>query len=264
MELKAMKLERRENGICVLTIDNPPANTLSMNLQSDVYKIAEELGNDPKVRVIVFTSANPKIFIAGADLGAMSGADSGEHDMADGVRAMQEAFNQLEKIPKPTIAAINGHALGGGCEFALACDFRIMSGGTIGLTEISLGLLPAAGGTQRMTRLLGQAKATELMFLSKRLNPEEAEKIGLITRAVAPEDLMTEALALADQLANSAVKAMGLAKQCILAAGSPIEDGLKVECASMVQTFTTGEPDEGMKAFFEKRKPDYINAVKVK
>lgn len=258
MELKTMKVEIKEKGVCLITIDNPPANTLSDDLQKDVYDIVEKLGKDPEVRVIVFASAHPKIFIAGANLNTMGGSSDGPRDYAEGCRTMQEALNQLESLPKPTIAAINGHALGGGCEFVMACDIRIMGAGTIGLTEVTLGLIPGAGGTQRLTRLLGKAKATELMFLGKRLKADEAEKIGLVHRATSPESLLSEALALAEQLAEGAVQAMGLIKTSINAAESPLEDGLKVEREAFAKTFTTGEPQEGVKAFFEKRKPNFI------
>lgn len=257
MELKTMRVERLDKGICLITIDNPPANTLSGNLQEDVYKLTAELGNDPEVRAIVFHSAHPKIFIAGADVSQVGGSGDEPIDYAEGCRQMQEALNQLEKMPKPTIAAINGHALGGGCEFVLACDFRLMSAGTIGLTEVSLGLIPGAGGTQRLTKLLGKAKATEIMLLGKRLNAEEAETIGLVNRAVPEEALLTEALALAKQLAEGAVGAMALTKTCIQAADLPLEEGLKVERESFAKTFATGEPSEGIKAFFEKRKPQF-------
>lgn len=260
MELKSMMVEYLDKGVCLLTIDNPPANTLSNELQEDIFRLVDELGNNPQVRAIVFTSAHPKIFIAGANLNQVGGKNSGTNNESDGISRMQEAFNKLESIPKPTIAAINGHALGGGCEFVLACDFRLMSTvGTIGLTEVSLGLLPGAGGTQRMTKLLGKAKATELMFLGKRLRAEEAEAIGLINQAVSPEELLQEAIALATRLAEGAVQAMGLTKECILAATDlSLEEGLKVEREAFLKTLQTGESEEGIKAFFEKRKPEFI------
>ncbi|MCL6632922.1 MAG: enoyl-CoA hydratase/isomerase family protein, partial [Alicyclobacillus herbarius] len=173
-------------------------------------------------------------------------------------RRMQETFARIEQIPKPVIAAMNGHALGGGCEFALACDFRFLSKGYIGLSEVSLGLIPGAGGTQRLTRLLGRAKATELIFRAKRLTAEEAERIGLITRAVEEERLLPEALAFAEELAEGAVQAMGLAKGCILAASERREDGYRCESEAFEKTLATGEPLEGFAAFFQKRKPQFL------
>lgn len=259
MSLQVMELEKLENGIVTIGINNPPANTLNPQVQADIKYIVEELGNDPEVRVIVFYSANPKIFMAGADLGQIGGTANRE----DGVKIVQDVFNQLERIAKPTVVAIDGHALGGGCEFALACDFRIMGGGSIGLTEITLGLIPGAGGTQRLTRLLGAAKATELILLGTRLKGQEAAAIGLVHRAVEPGKALEEAIAFAGKLAQGAVQTMGLAKQAILAADLPLEDGLKVEREAFAKVLTSGEAKEGLKAFFEKRAPNFLDVKPV-
>lgn len=259
MNGESLIVEKRANGVAVVTISNPPANTLNGQVQNETAALVKELNQDRTIRAVVFTSSHPKIFMAGADLGQMD--DGGSADIAESCRKIQEVFNDLESLAKPTIAAIDGHALGGGCEFALACDFRIMGGGTIGLTEVTLGLLPAAGGTQRMTRLLGSAKATELIFLGKRLDAESAEQVGLVTKAVEPGHVLAEALKLADQLAEGAVGAMGLAKKSILAAEGRMEEGLRIERESFAETFNTGEPAEGLKAFFEKRKPQFNNQV---
>jgi len=256
MTLETMTVEKLENGVQVVTINNPPANTLNLGIQNDLLKIIENVKNDASIRVLVFKSAHPKIFIAGADLGQMSNTD-GPIDYAEGAKQLQDIFNALEQLPIPTIAAINGHALGGGCEFALACDFRIMGGGTIGLTEASLGLLPAAGGTQRLPRLIGGAKARELMFFSKRLNAAEAQAIGFVTKAVEPAALDEEVYQFANTLGQGAIKAIGLIKESILAVDSTFEEGLKVEREAFAKTFLTGEPEEGMKAFFEKRAPNF-------
>ena len=260
MNLQTMTVETLDFGVHVVTINNPPANTLNIAFQNDLLALIEEVEKNPSVRAIVFKSANPKIFIAGADLGSMSSKDENPN-FEDGSKQMQDIFNRLEAVRVPTIAAINGHALGGGCEFVLACDFRIMGAGTIGLTEASLGLLPGAGGTQRMTKLVGGAKARELMFLSKRLKAEEAANIGLITDAVPPEDVELKAIELATTLAHGAVGAIGLIKESIIAADLPLEQGLKVEREAFAKTFATGEPEEGMRAFFEKRQPNFIKQV---
>lgn len=257
MDLKTMNVEVNDDYIATVSINNPPANTLSMNIQNDLETIINYCKTNANIRVLIFTSENPNIFIAGADLGEM-GSSSEDYDIAAGAKKMQDIFNELEQLPIPTIAAINGHALGGGCEFALACDFRIMGAGTIGLTEVSLGLLPAAGGTQRMTRLLGEAKATELMMLGRRIDAKEAEAIGLIYRAVDPEDVEMEAMQLAKELSAGAVQAMGFIKQTVLAANQSIENGLEVERTLFAKTFTTGEAQEGLEAFFKKRKPNFL------
>lgn len=256
MNLQAMTIEKLEFGVNVVTITNPPANTLNLAIQNDLAAILDEVENNSAIRALVFRSGNPKIFIAGADLGAMGESDENT-DFAAGAKTLQDIFNRLEATRVPTVAAINGHALGGGCEFVLACDFRIMGGGSIGLTESSLGLLPAAGGTQRLTKLLGGAKARELIFLSKRLKAQEAAAIGLVTEAVDSEAVDTKAIELATTLAQGAVGALGLIKTSILAADLPLEQGLKVERESFAKTFLTGEPEEGMRAFFEKRPPNF-------
>ncbi|MEK4129448.1 enoyl-CoA hydratase-related protein [Solibacillus sp. FSL W8-0474] len=261
MNLETMTIEELDYGVHVVTINNPPANTLSAGIQRDLLQLLEEVENNQAFRAMVFKSANPKIFIAGADLGSM-GSTKESVDIAESSKHVQDIFNRLEALKVPTIAAINGHALGGGCEFVLACDFRIMGQGTIGLTEASLGLLPGAGGTQRMTRLVGGAKARELMYLSKRLKAEQAAAIGLITEAVSPEEVEEKAISLATTLAQSAVGAIGLIKESILAAEElSLEQGLLVEREAFAKTFTTGEVEEGIRAFFEKRPPNFLKPV---
>ncbi|MEK3765340.1 enoyl-CoA hydratase/isomerase family protein [Solibacillus sp. FSL K6-4121] len=261
MNLETMTIEELDYGVHVVTINNPPANTLSAGIQRDLLQLLEEVENNQAIRAMVFKSANPKIFIAGADLGSM-GSTKESVDIAESSKHVQDIFNRLEALKVPTIAAINGHALGGGCEFVLACDFRIMGQGTIGLTEASLGLLPGAGGTQRMTRLVGGAKARELMYLSKRLKAEQAAAIGLITEAVSPEEVEEKAISLATTLAQSAVGAIGLIKESILAAEElSLEQGLLVEREAFAKTFTTGEVEEGIRAFFEKRPPNFLKPV---
>lgn len=259
MTYQALQIERRAKGIVLWTIDNPPANAIDDVLLQDLERAADEFAKDHTARVIVVTSAHPKTFMAGADLkmmiqrGAEFAGKSGA--IAATSRRMQKVFDQIEQMPKPVIAAIGGHALGGGCEFAMACDFRFMSGGYIGLSEVSLGLIPGAGGTQRMTKLLGRAKAMELIYFARRLTSVEAEQIGLITRSVDADQLMEEVLAFAEQLSEGAVHAMGLAKKCILAEGTPDEQGFILESEAFEQTFATGEPMIGLAAFFQKQKP---------
>ncbi|MDQ0190248.1 enoyl-CoA hydratase/isomerase family protein [Alicyclobacillus cycloheptanicus] len=259
---ETLQVEVRDKGVTWVTMNNPPANAIGDRLMDDLDQAADVLAADPAVRVIVITSAHPKNFLAGADLKAMianAGSYAGSNNgIAQASARMQSLFDKFAKLPKPVIAAINGHALGGGCELAMACDFRIMSAGRIGLTEVSLGLIPGAGGTQRMTRLLGRAQATELIFRAKQLTPEEALAVGLVNRVVAPDQLAAETTAFAEELAQGAIHAMGLAKVAIDAAEGPIETGLKVEAESFARTFTTGEPGEGLMAFFQKRKPQFL------
>lgn len=262
MPYETIQIDRRDKGVTWITIDNPPANAISDQLMEELESAANGLGSDDSVRVVVITSGHHKTFVAGADLKGMIQKGSqyarDEGGIAGQSARMQACFDRFAKLPKPVIAAINGHALGGGCELAMACDFRIMSKGRIGLTEVSLGLIPGAGGTQRMTRLLGRAKATELIFTAKQLEPEDALQTGLVNRVGSPEDFQEEVTAFAEQLAEGAVKAMGLAKQAINAAEGPMEEGLSLEAKSFAETFKTGEPGVGLAAFFQKKKPEFI------
>ncbi|WP_449619845.1 enoyl-CoA hydratase/isomerase family protein [Robertmurraya sp. Marseille-Q9965] len=262
MNYQTLKVEKREMGVAWVTINNPPANTIGDELMFELVHMANDLKDDPSVRVVVITSAHPKIFLAGADLmGIIQSVDPQAVDddpIAKLSSRMQACFHTFATLPKPVIAAINGHALGGGCEFALACDFRFMSQGRIGLSELSLGIIPGAGGTQRMTRLLGRAKAIELILTAKKLEPKEAEAIGLINRAVAPEELESVTMEFAKQLAAGAIHAMGLAKRAINAAECPMDEGLAIESKAFSETFLTEEPSIGIAAFYQKEKAKFI------
>ncbi|WP_077328158.1 enoyl-CoA hydratase/isomerase family protein [Virgibacillus siamensis] len=263
MTYQTITIDRRNKGVVWITVDNPPANAIGETLMQELETAVDELGNDSTVRVIVLTSNHPKIFLAGADLKGMiqdTGNEQGEGNVISEKSArMQACFQRFAAVQKPVIAAINGHALGGGCELAMACDFRIMGKGRIGLTEISLGLIPGAGGTQRMTHLLGSAKATELIFTAKQLEAEEAQKVGLVHRAVKSEMLEAETTAFAEELAEGAVHAMGLAKRAINAAEGSMDAGLQVEANAFSETFLTDEPSIGLAAFFQKEKAQFIN-----
>ncbi|SET60382.1 Enoyl-CoA hydratase/carnithine racemase [Salinibacillus kushneri] len=262
MSYQTIEIEKRGKGVTWLTIDYSPVNAIGEELMQDLDQAVEELTTDDSVRVVVITSHHPKIFLAGADLKGMI-QNSGDYvEEENGIEKqsarMQACFHRFATMPKPVIAAINGHALGGGCELAMACDFRIMGKGRIGLTEVSLGIIPGAGGTQRMVHLLGRAKATELIFNAKQLEAKEAEEIGLINRAVDPERLEEEAGILAEKMAEGAVHAMGLAKRAMNAADRTITEGLQEEAKAFADTFLTEEPGIGLAAFFQKEKPQFV------
>ncbi|HLS09148.1 enoyl-CoA hydratase/isomerase family protein [Lentibacillus sp.] len=263
MSHQTITIDKRNKGIAWITVDNPPANTIGEELMQELEAAADTLAADDSVRVVVIASNHEKIFLAGADLKGMI-QNSGDHQDEENMIAkqsarMQACFHRFATMPKPVIAAINGHALGGGCELTMACDFRIMGKGRIGLSELSLGLIPGAGGTQRMTHLLGRAKATELIMTAKQIEAEEAEKIGLVNKAVDPENLEAETTTFAERLAEGAVHAMGLAKRAINAANGPLKEGLEVEANAFSETFLTDEPSIGLAAFFQKEKPQFIN-----
>jgi len=254
MTYSYLTVEKRDKGVTWVTIDHPPVNAIGDDVMEELQQVADEVENDTDVRVLVLTSSHPKIFLAGADLKGVMSPDSSTDNEDDPIvmacETMQRCFNRFAQMPKPVIAAINGHALGGGCELALACDFRLMSAGTIGLTELSLGIIPGAGGTQRMTHILGRAKALENILFAKKLTPTEAETQGLITKAVT--NLEEETTLFAEQLAEGAVFAMGQAKTAINAAELPMEKGLQEEAQAFSRTFQSDEPSIGLAAFFQK------------
>jgi Enoyl-CoA hydratase/isomerase family. len=261
LALETIEIEKRPKGVTWLFINNPPVNAINERLMRDLEMALEAVEKDERVRVVVLASRNPKIFLAGADLKAMIGEAANlaqGSGIAGGAARMQQCFQKVAILEKPVIAAINGHALGGGCELALACDIRLMGKGRIGLTEVGLGLIPGAGGTQRMTRILGRAKALELIFTAKQLEAEEAEQIGLINRAVDPERFDEAVEAFAESLSEGAVRAMGLAKRAVNAAELPLEQGLEVEAQAFADTFLTDEPAIGLSAFFNKEKPKFF------
>ena len=263
MAYETISIEKRNKGVAWLTIDNAPANAIDEALMSELESASEDLAKDEEVRVVVLASNHEKTFVAGLDLkNAMQPGTDGDDDespIAKESARMQACFQKFAEMPKPVIAAINGYAFGGGCELALACDFRIMGGGKIGLTEVSLGLIPGAGGTQRLTKIIGRAKAMELIFMAKRLDGAEAEAVGIVHQHVEPEKLEEETTHFAEQLAEGAIHAMGLAKRAINAAEGPLDDGMDVEAHAFAETFNTEEPGIGLAAFFQKEKPQFIN-----
>lgn len=255
-----------------VTMDRPPANALSPDFMDGLDAVLGRLAADPEVRAVAFLSANPRIFLAGADLGAAlggvpaeggSGGDEAEAP-ADRLRRMvrrfQASLDRLEALPKPTVAAIGGHALGGGCEFALACDFRVMLAdqkATIGQTETRLGLLPGAGGTQRLPRVVGEGRATDLILRARRLLAEEAVAIGLVHEAVPPDAFAARVREFTRELAEAATLALGEAKRAIHAAyGDPVA-GMAVEADAFTRLAFTADAMEGISAFFSRRAPEF-------
>src|SRR5699024_659400 len=205
---------------------------------------------------VVLASDNEKTFLAGLDLKNAMGSDSdnseGDNPIAQESARLQACFQKFAEMPKPVIAAINGYALGGGCELAVACDCCMMAAGRSGLTELSLGLIAGVGGTYRLTKFLGLAKATELILKAKRLDSAEAADIVLVNEQTEAENLGSAVTAFAEELAAGAVQAMGIAKKAMNAADQPLQEGLDVEAHAFAETFNTEEPGIGLAAFFQK------------
>ncbi|MHB8683714.1 MAG: enoyl-CoA hydratase/isomerase family protein [Dehalococcoidia bacterium] len=257
----------REDATLVVTMINPPRNFLNAPMVAELTALAEEVERDESVRVLVLTGGIDGVFITHYDVGELAGAS----DMArvreslggdePGSRAqlhgMHRLLLKLQALPQPVIAAINGVAMGGGCELALACDFRYMAEGySIGLPEVRVGILPGAGGTQRMARLLGTAKALELMLLGDVVDARTAERIGLVHRAVEAARLRGEALALAAALAERPRLSVALIKQCVLqGCEMPLLDALRFEQEAFWQTMRSDDAARLMRRYLESDRP---------
>lgn len=241
-----------KDHIGIITINRPPANSWSLAAMEEFEKILDEIENDPEIRVVLITGAGEKCFSAGMDV-ADASKSPGLGDKG------RQLWRRVDRFEKPTIAAINGHALGGGLELALCCHFRIMADAPksrIGLTELNLGIIPGWGGTQRLYRIVGKATALDMILFSKRLDAQKARDIGLVNQIVPPAELMAEALRFAEQLAARpplAVKSVLKAMSVGIYEG--LDQGLAMEKAGSKVVAGSQDAIEGFTAFFEKRDP---------
>ncbi|MDQ7092407.1 enoyl-CoA hydratase [Desulfosporosinus sp. PR] len=257
-ENKAVELTYT-GGVAVITINNPPVNALTLEVRAQLKQVLQEVEENEDVRVLVITGAGPKCFVAGADIKDFP------KQMASGPREnatiYKEMFTYLEETPRPVIAALNGLALGGGCELALACDLRIADEkAKIGLPEVTLGLIPGLGGTQRLARLVGQAKAKELLFTGTIITAEEALRLGLINQIAAQGTALEEALKLARKLAQGAGVAIACAKYLVNRGTElPLRDALEMEMQQVEKIFRTEDLQEGLEAFINKRPAVFKN-----
>ncbi|HET7899674.1 MAG TPA: enoyl-CoA hydratase-related protein [Candidatus Nanopelagicales bacterium] len=239
-----------QDGVATIQLDRPPMNALSAQVQTDIRGAAYEATQRADVRAVV-VYGGPKVFAAGADVKEM--AAWSYQEMVDRSAALQASFTAIARIPKPTIAAITGYALGGGCELALCCDLRVAGDNAkLGQPEILLGIIPGAGGTQRLTRLVGPARAKELIFTGRFVDAEEALRIGLVDRVVAPDDVYTAAFDLARQLADGPAYALRAAKEAIdRGLEGDLETGLEIERVQFAALFATQDRSIGMESFIE-------------
>jgi enoyl-CoA hydratase/carnithine racemase len=251
-------LLRKEGAVGVLTLNRPEVyNCLNLETLFTLRRLIAEIDADREIRAVVVTGAGEKAFCSGADL--KERRTMTELQVQLYIRTIRDTFSELERLPKPVIAAINGVALGGGTELALACDLRVMSEtARMGLTETSLGIIPGAGGTQRLPRLIGKGKAKELIFTARRVNAEEALAIGLVNRTVPRDQVMTSALQLAEEIAANAPLALAQAKFAIdYGMEADLATGLAIESSAYQVLIPTRDRLEGLEAFREKRKPVY-------
>jgi len=233
--------------VAVLRLDRPPANALSVAVLGEIADAARRLTADPPGAVVV--TGGDKIFAAGADISEFGGPEEAAHISGH----FREAFDAVANIPRMTIAAVAGYALGGGCELALACDMRVASDtATFGQPEVQLGIIPGAGGTQRLTRLVGPARAKDIILSGRRVTAGEALNLGLCDRIFPAAVLQAEARAMALSFASGAVAAHALAKQAINAAlDGSLSDGLSTEQELFVQVFETDDAKSGVQSFLE-------------
>jgi enoyl-CoA hydratase/carnithine racemase len=251
-------LTTRHGHVALLTLNRPEAmNACDRALLAALRESLDALRFDPEVRAIVVTGAGEKAFCAGADLKERAGMTPLE--VKRFIVTIRDTFSMLETMGKPVIAAINGVALGGGTELALACDIRIASErATLGLTETGLGIIPGAGGTQRLPRLVGKGKAKELIFTARRVDAAEAREIGLVEQVVPAEALLETALAMGARIAENGPLAVEQAKYAINAGmEADLATGLMLESRCYDVIIPTQDRLEGLAAFREKRKPCY-------
>jgi enoyl-CoA hydratase len=254
MEFKNILWEKRE-GVGIITINREDVrNALKAEIREDIAAALQLAEKDQEVRVVIITGVGEKVFSAGGDIKAMA-----ENTMWDILERRLDIFAQIHHFPKPIIAAINGLALGGGCELAMACDFRVGSeNARLGQPEINLGIFPGGGATQRLQRLVGVGRAKELIFTGDIIEAQEAERIGLLNKIFPAKELMTKTMEIAKKICSKGPLALKLAK---MAMNMGMETGLQVGLGyeKLARTLVHGSEDrlEGMRAFVEKRKPQF-------
>jgi enoyl-CoA hydratase/carnithine racemase len=254
MPYETMIVSREEN-FAVITLNRPPANAISEQLIRELNAALSELEPDAAVKSVIITGAGDRIFCAGADLGsAFSGAD-----VASFIRFGNGVLRRIERFPKPVIAAINGHALGGGCEISMACHIRLLKEtARMGQTESNLGIIPGYGGTQRLPRLIGRGLALEHMLLGTQVPAAECHRIGLVNRLSKEGETLNDAKALARELG----KRPPIATRLIIEAvddgiQAPIDQALEIETRAFQQVLRTEDAGEGIQAFFQKRPANF-------
>lgn len=253
----ATLLTELKNGILIATINRPEKmNALNKEVFTDLDALADEISSNPEIKSAIITGAGQKAFVAGADISEFSGLTK-ESAMALSKRG-QDIFFKIENSPKPIIAAVNGFALGGGCELAMACHFRVASDNAkFGQPEVNLGLLPGYGGTQRLTHLVGKGKSMELHMTGAMIDAAEALRLGLVNYVVAPEELLPKCMSLLETANTKAPLAIGECIRCINIAAENKENGFDAEINSFAKLFETEDMKEGASAFMEKRKANF-------
>jgi enoyl-CoA hydratase len=253
---ETLLVERRER-VAIVTINRPEKrNALNIQTRTEGALVLDELREDESVGVVIFTGAGDKAFVAGADIAEFAGRTAlTQRDVMLG----RSLFTAIDAFPKPVIAMVNGYCLGGGCELALACDLRIASEtASFGQPEINLGIIPGGGGTQRLTRLIGEGKAMEMILTGDIIDAQTAFNLGLVNLVVPAADLAAKTLEIANRIAEKSPIALRMAKEAVkLASRSNLDEGLRREVDLFALCFSSEDKDEGVKAFLEKRKPAF-------
>ena len=250
-------LFERRGRVGIITINRPDKrNALNIKTREEGAALLEDLRNDTSVGVVVITGAGDKAFIAGADIAEFAGRTA---MMQRDVMTARSLFNAIDTFPKPIIAMVNGYCLGGGCELALACDIRIAGEtASFGQPEINLGIIPGGGGTQRLTRLVGEGKAMEMILGGDIIDAKTAYSIGLVNHVFPADELEAKTMEIASRIADKIPVALSLAKEAVkLASRSTLDEGLRREVDLFALCFSTEDKDEGVSAFLEKRKPSW-------
>jgi len=259
MEYETILVEQ-EGPIGILKLNRPQAlNALNSKVISELIAALEDIEKGVMPKVVILTGAGEKAFVAGTDIMEMEKLSSFEaREFANFVR---QAIDKVAALNRPVIAAINGFALGGGCELAMACDIRIASErAKMGQPETGLGIIPGSGGTQRLPRLVGVSKAKQLVFTGELIDAKTALEIGLVDKVVPPDQLMEETKKIAGTIASKPRIALALAKSAInRGLDMVLQDGLSYEIECFAECFATKDQKEGMRAFLEKRKPNYTD-----
>ncbi|MEH7249051.1 enoyl-CoA hydratase [Neobacillus niacini] len=252
----------KANGIVTVTIDNPPMNVLSNQVVRELEEVFTSLSEDPETTVIILTGAGQRAFMAGADIKEFpQWLHLNKEELKNVILQSHRVYNLIDEIAKPTIAMLNGITFGGGCELALACDIRIAEEHVqIGLPEVKLGLFPGGGGTQRLPRLVGEAKAKELMFLGDPLSAQEGKEIGLINKVVPTGEGLNAAQMMAKRISGYSLQALSRIKKSVND-GMELEfkDALDLELNHFLDVFQTEDVREGVQAFLDKRNPKFIH-----
>lgn len=251
-------LMEKEDGIAVITINRPKAlNALNAQTFYELTEALEQISADPEIKVVILTGAGEKAFVAGADIVYMK--DFGSVEAREFALLGQRVMNMIEKLPQPVIAAVNGYALGGGCELAMCCDIRLAAeNARFGQPEVALGVIPGFAGTQRLPRLVGKAIAKELLLTGEQITAERAWQVGLVNHVVPAAELLPRAKEMAKRIMAQGPLAVRFAKEAVNnGLEMDVDRAMAYEADLFGLCFSTSDQKEGMKAFVEKRKPQF-------